>query len=181
MLRLPRWCAGCCYYFALEERLKDAEREVKIRKMGMDCSDRLGSASPPNEAIIHFPTGAGQAAAHRSAPRLEAVRAPLPSWGLITPRGPSQPAPTPPSALVTRREGSLATCDPGHSMCTGGVSIGAGPSPTWTTQMTGTHDTLNYLLINYSCWGNPCSRASDMVSSKCPGGRVTETQPGHRG
>lgn len=49
--------SAAIYYFASEERLKDAEREKKIRKMGMACSNRLGSTSPPNEAIIHFPIG----------------------------------------------------------------------------------------------------------------------------
>lgn len=127
MLHLPRWCSlAGVYYFAPEERLKDAEREMKIRKMGMDCSNRLGSTSPPNEAILHFPVGAGRAAVHSSAPRLEAAGSPTFLW-INHALGPSQPAPTPPSALMTRtREGSLATCDPGCGMCTGDVSLGGG-------------------------------------------------------
>lgn len=81
MLHLPRWCSlAGVYYFAPEERLKDAEREMKIRKMGMDCSNRLGSTSPPNEAILHFPVGAGRAAVHSSAPRLEAAGSPTFLW-----------------------------------------------------------------------------------------------------
>lgn len=119
------------YYFAPEERLKDAEREMKIRKMGTGCSNRLGSASPPNEAIIHFPFGAGRAA------RLPVCRQRgLPTFPWINhASGPSQPAPTPPHALMTRTgEGSLATCDPGYGVCTGDVSIAAGHGQPQYTQ-----------------------------------------------
>lgn len=115
------------YYFAPEERIKDAERETKIRKMGPDCSNRLGSTSPPNEAITHFPIRAGRGhSSFLSSPSAGSV-APPPSHGLITPAGPSQPAPTPPCALmIRRREGSLATCDPRYSVCTRGKSICVG-------------------------------------------------------
>lgn len=42
------------YYFVLEERIKDVERETKIRRMGLDCFNRFGSTFFLNEVIIYF-------------------------------------------------------------------------------------------------------------------------------
>lgn len=96
VLYLPRWCSGYCLVFCSRRRLKDAERGRKIIKMGTGCSNRLGSTSPPNEAIIHFPIGPGRPQLipqpATSAPLSGGSAGSLPSCGLITPSGPSQPA-----------------------------------------------------------------------------------------
>lgn len=55
--KMVLWLLEC---FVPEEKLKDAEREREIIKMGTGCSNRLGSTSLPNEAIIHFPIGPGR-------------------------------------------------------------------------------------------------------------------------
>lgn len=95
--------------------------------MGTDCSHWLGSStSPPNKAIIHFPFGLD---GPRLSPQLPICRQRgLPTFLWINhASGPSQPAPIPPSALVTRtKEGSPTTCEHEHSMCPGDVSVGVG-------------------------------------------------------
>lgn len=122
MLHLPRWCSGCRLLFCSRRNVKDAESETKIRKMGRDCSNRLGSTSPPNEAIIHFPIGLDGPRLIPQPPVWRQRGLPTVLW-INRAFGPSQPAPTPPRALmIGRREGSLVTCDLGASVHTGRVN-----------------------------------------------------------
>lgn len=113
-------------YFAPEERLKDAERETKIRELGTNCCSQLGSVSPPDEAITRFPTGPDGPWLIPQPPVRRQCGLPTGLWINHAFRS-LQPVPTPPRALlIGRREGSLVTCGPRYSVCTRGMSIVGG-------------------------------------------------------
>lgn len=120
-MRLPRWCSGWCLLFCSRRKAKRCREGMKVRKMGTGCSNRLGSASAQMRRSYIFHAGW----TGRPAP---VCRHRLPTFLWINHAfGASQLEPTPPHALMTRtREGSLATCDPGYSVCTGDVSIAVG-------------------------------------------------------